>query len=47
MVTEIRATVTLGIGEVGAGVLDENLRDGGGDPLSFHDLDVDDIVVHY
>ena len=47
MVTEIRATVTLGIGEVGAGVLDENLRDGGGDPLSFSDLDTNDIVIIY
>ena len=47
MVTKIRVNVTLGVGGVRAGVLDEDLRGGGGDPLSFSDLDVDDIVVSY
>ena len=47
MVTEIRANVTLGVGGVGAGVLDENSRGGGSDPLSFSDLDVDDIIISY
>ena len=47
MVTEIRATVTLGVGGVRAGVLDEDTRDGGSDPLSFNDLDMDDIIVGY
>ena len=47
MVTETRATVTLGVGGVRAGVLDEDARDGGSDPLSFNDLDMDDIVVGY
>ena len=47
MVTEIRATVTLGVGGVGAGILDEHTRGGGSDPLSFNDLDADDIVVGY
>ena len=39
--------VTLGVGEIGAGVLDKDARGGGGDPLSFNDLDADDIVVSY
>ena len=47
MVTEIRATVTLGVGGVGTGVLDEDTRGGGSDPLSFHDLDMDAIIVSY
>ena len=47
MVTEIRATVALGVGGVRAGVLDEDARGGGSDPLSFNDLDTDDIVVGY
>ena len=47
MVTEIRATVTLGVGGVRAGVLDKDARGGGSDPLSFNDLDTDDIVVGY
>ena len=47
MVTEIRAMVTLGVGGVGAGVWDEDARDRGSDPLSFNDLDMDDIVVGY
>ena len=47
MVTKIRAMVTLGVGGIGAGVLDEDARGGGSDPLSFSDLDTDDIVVGY
>ena len=47
MVTEIRAMVTLGVGGVGTGVLDEDARGGGSDPLPFNDLDTDDIVISY
>ena len=47
MVTEIRAMVTLDVGGVRAGVLDEDVRGGGSDPLSFNDLDTDDIIVGY
>ena len=47
MVTKIQAMVTLGVGGVRVGVLDEDMRDGGSDPLSFNDLDTDDIVVGY
>ena len=47
MVTEIQATVTVGIRRVRAGVLDEDSRGGGSDPLSFNDLDTDDIVINY
>ena len=47
VVTKIQANVTLGVGGVRAGVLDEDSRGGGGDPLSVSDLDVDDIVVCY
>ena len=47
MVTEIRATVTLGVGGVRVGVLDEDARGRGSDPLSFNDLDTDDIIVSY
>ena len=47
MVTTIQAMVTLGIGRVGAGVLDKDSRGGGSNPLSFNDLDTDDIVVDY
>ena len=39
--------ITLGVGGVGAGVLDKDSREGGGDPLSFCDLDADGIVVHH
>ena len=39
--------VTLGVGGVGTEVLDKDSRGGGGDPLSFCDLDADDIVVCY
>ena len=45
--TEIRANITLGVGGIGARVLDEDSRGGGGDPLSFSDLDADDIVIGY
>ena len=47
VVTEIRAMVTLGVGGVRVGVLDKDARDRGSDPLSFNDLDTDDIVVGY
>ena len=47
VVTEIRATVTLGVGGVGTGVLDEDARGGGSDPLSFNDLDMDAIIIGY
>ena len=47
MVTEIQANVTLGVGRVRAGVLDKNLRGGGSDPLSFSNLDADNIIVSY
>ena len=47
MVTKIRANITLGVGGVRAGVLDKNSRGGGGDPLSFSDLDADDIIINY
>ena len=46
MVIKIQANVTLGVGGVGAGVLDKNLR-GGGDPLFFSDLNADDIIINY
>ena len=39
--------VTLGVGGVRAGVLDKDARDRGSDPLSFNDLDTDDIIVGY
>ena len=47
MVTKIRATVTLGVGGVGMGILDKDTRGGGSDPLSLNDLDTDDIVIGY
>ena len=47
MVTKILATVTLGVGGVRAGILDEDTRGRGSDPLSFNDLDMDDIVIGY
>ena len=47
MVTEICTNVALGGGRAGMGVLDEDLRRGGSDPLSFDDLDTDDIIVVY
>ena len=39
--------VTLGVGGDRAGVLDEDARGGGSDPLFFNDLDTDDIIVGY
>ena len=39
--------VTLGVGGVGVGILDEDTRGRGSDPLSLNDLDTDDIVVGY
>ena len=47
VVTEIRATVALGIRGVGMRILDEDLRGRGGDPLPFCNLDVDDLIVSY
>ena len=47
MVTEIQATVTLDVGGVGTGILDEDTRGRGSDPLSLNDLDMDDIVIGY
>ena len=47
MVTKIRATVTLGVGRVGASVLDKDMRGGGGDPLPIGNLDADDFIVSY
>ena len=47
MVTEIQANVTLGVGGGGAGALNEDLRGRGRDPLSFSNLNADDIVVNY
>ena len=47
MVTEIRATVTLGVGGVRARVLDENSRGGRGDPLPVGDLNADDFIISY
>ena len=47
MVTEICTNVALGGGRAGTRVPDEDLRRGGSDPLSFDDLDMDDIVVVY
>ena len=47
MVTEIQAMVTLGVGGVGVSILDKNSRGRGCDPLSFNDLDADDIIAHY
>ena len=47
MVTETRATVTLGVGGVRARVLDEDSRGRGGDPLPFNDLDADDFILGY
>ena len=47
MVTEIRAIVTLGVGGVRVRVLNKNLRGGGGDPLSFSDLDSNDLIINY
>ena len=39
--------VTLGIGGVGARVLNEDSRGRGGDPLPFNDLDADDFIINY
>ena len=39
--------VTLGIRRVGSGVLDKNLRGGGGDPLPLCNLNADDFIVNY
>ena len=47
MVTEIQANVTLGVGGGRVGALNEDLRERGRDPLSFSNLDADDIVVSY
>ena len=47
VVTEIQATVTLGVGGVRMGILDEDTRGGGSDPLPLNDLDMDDIVIGY
>ena len=47
IVTKICTNVALGGGRAGAGVLDEDLGRKGCDPLSFMDLDTDDIVVIY
>ena len=47
MVTKIRAMVTLGVRRVWVGVLDKNLRGGGGDPLPFCDLDVYNFIVSH
>ena len=48
MMTEIRANVTLGVGGGGARALDEDSTSHRrGDPLSFGDLDPDDIVSVY
>ena len=47
MVTKIRAMVTLGVRRVWVGVLDKNLRGGGGDRLSFSDLDSNDLIINY
>ena len=45
--TEIRANVILGVGGGGVRALNENSRGRGRDPLSFGNLDVDDIIVSY
>ena len=47
VVTKIRATVTLGVGGVRVGILDEDARGRGSDPLSFNDLDMDNIDISY
>ena len=47
VMTEIRAMVALGIRGVRTGILDEDSRGRGGDPLSFCDLDADDFIVSY
>ena len=47
MVTEIQATVTLGVGRIRASVLDKDSGGGGGDPVPISDLDADDFIVSY
>ena len=45
--TEIRATVTLGVGRVRSGVLDKNSRSRRGYPLPLCDLNANDFIVNY
>ena len=45
--TEIRATVTLGVGGVRARISHENSRGGRGDPLPISDLNADDFIISY
>ena len=47
VVTEIRAMITLDVGRVRVGVLNENLRGRGGDPLPFDNLDANDFIISY
>ena len=47
MVTEICTNVALDGRKAGAGVLDKDLERRGCDPLSFADLDMDDIIIVY
>ena len=47
MVTKIQANITAGVGEGGAWLLDQNPGCRGGNPLSFGNLDSDDIIGIY
>ena len=47
VMTEIRATVTLGVGGVRARVSDKNSRGRRGDPLPVSDLNADDFIISY
>ena len=47
MVAEICTNVAPGGRGAGTRVLDKDLRGGGSDPLSFDNLDVDDVIIVY
>ena len=47
MVTKIHANVTVDVSSQWKGVVDQNSGSGGSDPVSFGDLNLDDIVILY
>ena len=47
MVTEIQANIILGVRGGGVRALNKDSRGSRSDPLSFSNLDVDDIIVNY
>ena len=47
VVAKIRTNVAMGGGGAQVQLLDKYSRGGGGDPLSFCHLDVDDIIISY